>query len=508
MIKRVPKPPLLELTRCLVPSVLAILLMFAWPVPMSNAIHPPLADLDVAAIDAFVQTQIDRHRIQGLALAITQGDEIVHVQGYGTAGEGRPVRAATPFYIGSVTKSFTALAVMQLAEEGKIELDRSVQDYLPWFEVSDPDASAQITVRHLLNQTSGLSRASHADDPFPPNASMEKAVKALASAEPTASVGTRFQYFNQNYTTLGLLVEAVSGQTYGEYLEANVFGPLRMERSFTSREAAEGAGLAQGYNVLFGFPVPRTQPHLIYDLPAGFVISTAEDMSHYLIAQLNDGLYENQRLLSPAGLDEMHTPPSGINGSYGMGWEVRERDGLRLLRHDGALGTFYASVVLLPDEDYGLALFANQISYPLMLFAYEDIVQGAIHRLVGREPDPGISTGTVYLIVSAIAIGTLALQVRSLLRLGRWREQIQDRGSTKAVLGTLWKLIFGVSVLLILPWLLIQNAGLKATKVSLLNYLPGVTLWLGLVAALSFTEAVLRAWHLVQMKRGQRSEYA
>ncbi|MGD2207146.1 MAG: serine hydrolase domain-containing protein [Anaerolineae bacterium] len=476
--------------------------------PMGATAHPPRSGPNVAAIDAFVETQMDRHRIQGLALAITQGDEIVHVQGYGTAGEGRPVRADTPFYIGSVTKSFTALAVMQLVEEGKIELDRSVQDYLPWFEVADPDASAQITVRHLLNQTSGLSRASYADVPFSSGASMEKAVKALASARPTAPVGTEFQYFNQNYTTLGLLIEAVSGQTYGEYLATNVFGPLRMERSFTSRTAAVGAGLAQGYNVLFGLPVPCTQPHLTYDLPAGFIISTAEDMSHYLIAQLNEGLYEGRRLISPAGLAEMHRPPDGVGGAYAMGWGVEEQDGRRLIRHDGTLETFYASVLLLPDQGYGVALLANQVSFPHMALAYKDIVQGVVGRLVGPEPDPGISTATVYLIVSVIAIGALALQVRSLLRLGRWREQIQDRGSTRRVLGTLWKLIFGIFVLLILPWVLIQNAGLTATKVSLLNYLPDVTIWLGLMAALSLVEGVLRAWRLLRAPRGKKVEYA
>ena len=497
-----------RLTRFPAPGLIVILTLVALLASMSTTAHPPLSGSNVAAIDAYVERQMDRNRITGLALAIIQGDEIVHVQGYGTAGEGRPVRADTPFYLGSVSKSFTALAVMQLVEEGKIELDRSIQDYLPWFEVSDPDASAQITARHLLNQTCGLSRASDADVPLSPDASMEAAVKALASARPTAPVGTAFQYFNQNYTTLGLLIEAVSGQTYGEYLAANIFGPLRMKQSFTSREAAEGAGLAQGYNVLFGFPVPRRQPHLIYDLPAGFIISTAEDMSHYLIVQLNEGLYESQHLLSPAGLAEMHTPPSGTNGSYGMGWEVQERDGLHLLRHDGALETFYASAVLLPDEDYGLALLANQISYPHMLFAYEDIVQGVLHRLVGPEPDPGISTATVYLIISAISIGTLALQVRSLLCLGRWREQLHDRGSTRMMLGTLWKLIFGVSVLLILPWLLIRNAGLTATKVSLLNYLPDVTLWLGLLAALSLFEGILRAWHLLRVERGRRARRA
>jgi CubicO group peptidase (beta-lactamase class C family) len=507
MIKHLLKLPLPELIRNWVPRLLVTLILFVWLVPMSNASHPSLADLDVAAIDAFVQTQMDRHRIQGLALAITQGDEVLHLQGYGTAGEGRPVEAHTPFYLGSVTKSFTALAVMQLVDTGQIELNRPIQDYLPWFEVADPGASAKITVRHLLNQTSGLSRASYAGA-LQANASMEDLVHDLSSARPTEPVGAEFQYFNPNYTTLGLLVETVSGQSYGEYMADHVFAPLQMERSFTSRAAAEEAGLAQGYNVLFGFPVPRAQPHLSYDLPAGFIISTAEDMAHYLIAQLNGGRYKDRLLISPEGLAQMHRPPGDVDNNYAMGWEVREQEDVHLLQHDGTLETFYASAVLLPDTDYGVALLANQVSYPHMLFAYEDIVQGIADHLLGREAEPSTSTTTVYLLFSAIAIVTLLFQIRSLLRLHRWRGQIRDRGLARTVLDILWKLILGVFVLLILPWLLIRNAGLAATRVSLLNYLPDVTLWLGLMAALSLTEAMLKAWHLVQMKREKRNEYA
>ena len=475
--------------------------------PMGAAAHAQQSGSNVAAIDAYIEAQTSRHHIQGLAVAITHDDETIHARGYGTAGEGRSVQADTPFYLGSVSKSFTALAVMQLVDAGRIELDRAVQDYLPWFEVADSAASAQITVRQLLNQTSGLSRASYTDAPRLPDASLEESVRSLKSARPTAAVGTEFQYFNPNYTALGLLIEAVSGQSYSEYMADHIFEPLQMKRSFTSREAAEQAGLAQGYNAFFGFPVPRRQPHLAYDLPAGFIISTAEDMAHYLIAQMN-GTYSGRTIISPASLAEMHRPPAGVDSTYAMGWEVGQWKGMHAIRHDGSLETFYASAVLLPDENYGVALLANQVSYPHMLFAYEDIVQGVVDRLVGHTPEPGVSMTTVYLIFSSIAVVTLAFQVRSLLRLDRWREQIEDRVSPPMVLGTLWKLIFGIFVLLIVPWLLIQNAGLAATRASILNYLPDVSFWLGLMAVLSLIEAVLRVGYLVQMKRGGEIEYA
>jgi hypothetical protein len=108
----------------------------------------------------------------------------------------------------------------------------------------------------------------------------------------------------------------------------------------------------------------------------------------------------------------------------------------------------------------------------------------------------------VYVVLSAVALVTLALQVRSLLGVGRWRAKIQERGVARAVLSTLWKMAFGVFILLILPWLLVQTVGPLATKVNLCNYLPDLSLWLGLLAALSLDEGVVRGWDLLRVRRG------
>ena len=108
-------------------------------------------------VDDYITARMETAHIPGLSVAIVQGDQIVYLKGYGQADpSGRPVTPQTPFIIGSISKTFTALAVMQLVESGKVDLDAPVQRYLPWFRVADPEASAQITVRNLLNHTSGL----------------------------------------------------------------------------------------------------------------------------------------------------------------------------------------------------------------------------------------------------------------------------------------------------------------------------------------------------------------
>ena len=188
------------------------------------------ADTDFSAVDAYVESQMKDLHIPGMALGIVQGDQVAYVHGYGEAGPGkRLVTPQTPFMIGSVSKSFTALAVMQLVEAGKIDLDAPVQTYLPWFRVADAGASAQITVRHLLNQNSGLSRESGLEEETASDLSdeaIESGVRRLADDELSRAPGTTFEYSNVNFNILGLIVQTLSGQSYESYIQEHVFDPL------------------------------------------------------------------------------------------------------------------------------------------------------------------------------------------------------------------------------------------------------------------------------------------
>ncbi len=182
-----------------------------------------------SAIDAYVEEQRRRLHIPGISLAIIEGDRIAHYRSFGLARQGGEAPSPqTPFFIGSLTKSFTALAVMQLVEAGKVELDAPVQRYLPWFRVADPQASAQMTVRHLLNQTSGLpalpGEIALADFDDRPDAT-ERQVRALASLKITRPVGSKCEYSNLNYNILGLIVEAASGESYADYVQTHIFNP-------------------------------------------------------------------------------------------------------------------------------------------------------------------------------------------------------------------------------------------------------------------------------------------
>lgn len=252
-----------------------------------------------AAIDAFVAAEMQKHQLPGVALAITQGGRVIYQQGYGRAGPDRALTPQTPMYIGSVSKTFTALAIAQLAEQGRLGLDAPVQRYLPWFRVADADASARLTVRHFLHHASGLSEAGFSTS-LPDDTTLEQAVRALKDARLSASPGTTSQYFNLNYAVLALIIETVAGQSYADYVQAHIFAPLGMAHSYASPEAARANGLAQGYGRFFGVAVPRAQPHRAFELADGYLISTAEDMARFALAMTNGGALGEARVLSAA----------------------------------------------------------------------------------------------------------------------------------------------------------------------------------------------------------------
>lgn len=382
---------------------------------------------DFAKIDMYAQTQLEKSRIPGLALGIVQGDQIVHLKGIGRADDsGRAVTPQTPFCIGSTSKSFTALAVMQLVEAGKIELDAPVQRYIPWFRVADPVASARITVRQLLNQTSGLTEAAGKGAVIGAGPeTLEQAVRDLCTAELNRPVGISFEYSNLNYLTLGLVVQMVSQEPYEIYLQQHIFEPLEMRHTYTSNEQAKRDGLASGYRYWFGFPVAFDASSPPYLLAAGGIISTAEDMSHYLAMYLSEGRYHGKVLLSPDGIAQMHHPAAHVTTSveagadYGMGSYIGKWGGADAVYHFGDTSNSHAGMVLVPHGDWGIIVLFNVGLHGGMFSSLLAIEQSVTGLVAGGQGATDARIGTIYLVLDLAISVVLALQGWSLIRLVR-----------------------------------------------------------------------------------------
>jgi CubicO group peptidase (beta-lactamase class C family) len=410
-------------TRVFVSLVCLIVILSLAPGKV-NASPTLQSGTDFAAIDAYVSEQMDNLGIPGMVLGIVQEGQIAHLKGFGAAdSSGRAVTPQTPFGIASLTKSFTALAVMQLVEEGKIDLDAPVQTYLPWFELADKQASARITVRNLLNQTSGISGKDGNRDLVSP-LSLEELVRTYNSFQPTQPVGQTFQYSNPNYNIAGLIVEKVSGQSYGDYVTQHIFGPLDMRHSYASRAPALADGLVEGYHYMFGHAFKWELAAPPGHLPSGYLISSAEDMAHYAIAQLNDGEYNDAAILSPQGIAELHAPaiPMGGKMSYAMGWAVTTLDGIPVVLHGGKEFSALSMLILVPESKSGVILLSNANGF-VQSNQVDGIAINIVGMLNGKPPVP-VSPPFHYSFLTWTILLTPFLQILGIVFIWRkWRNK-------------------------------------------------------------------------------------
>jgi CubicO group peptidase (beta-lactamase class C family) len=333
-----------------------------------------------ARIDTFVRERMSAGKLPGLSLVVVKDGEVRISRGYGFANleQQTAMTDRTRIAIGSTTKGMTALAVMQLVEQGKLKLDAPVMTYLPWFKVDD-SSSKTITLRHVLAHTSGLPTSTNFDGNRDPNA-LEQHVRSLASIKLHRTPGSGFEYANDGYAVAGLVVQVVSGMPYAEYMTKFVFAPLGMTDATFNLSKAEREGMAQGYIKERSRFVPRPMMVSQGDAPAGTLLTSARDVGRYLNALLNGG----QQVIGARSLEEQWRPQVKMDhgGHYGLGWMNLNFDGLEVITHDGSVIVSGSTFVLVPSQRFGVAVLTN--------FATDhtnEIAKGIATLLLGGEPE-------------------------------------------------------------------------------------------------------------------------
>ncbi len=471
--------------------------------------EPACSKPSTDAMDVYIKDQMRRLNIPGAALAIVEGDGMARIRCYGRARPGG--EAPTPqtlFFIGSLTKSFTALAVMQLVEAGKVALDAPVRRYLPWFRLAGPQSPDAITVRHLLNQTSGLPMAAGmktlANTGNRPNA-VEHLARLISTLEPSHPAGAVCEYCNLNYDLLGRIVDAASGEAYADYIQNHIFRPLGMRHSYTSKEAVRKNGLAMGHRYWFGMPVPAPDlPVPQESIASGQLISCAEDMARYLMVHMNGGRCGDAQILSEAGIEALHQGAAeyimfGISsGRYAMGWFVDETGSTKILSHGGNVPDFSAYMGLLSEQKKGIVLLINSDHYGMPPILAE-IGWGATALLAGKQPGP-TRLGFIPWMMRALAMIPLLqiIGVIAILRsVGAWK---RNPGLCSSQ-GRLWRRHL---LLPLIPNLTLATIPIYLYSSKMLGYLrlfmPDVY-WTALISggfagvwAFLRTALVLKAW--------------
>ncbi|MBE1485915.1 serine hydrolase domain-containing protein [Plantactinospora soyae] len=470
--------------------------------PAGPASGEPAGD-DFTRVEAYLRQHMTDTRTPGLAYAVVRGDQVVGQGAWGVDGDGAPVTAQTPFVLGSVTKSFTALAVMQLVEAGRIGLDIPVRRYVPWLRLADESVAARITVRELLTHTTGLPQvvAMGLTDRYDntPGA-LARSVRDLATVSPTVSPGGEYQYSDANYMILGVLVETVTGETYGGYLRRSVLDPLGMTRSAaTDVEARAIGGIPAGHRYYFGRPQRFDPPFDTSGVSYGFLGASLTDMTHYAIAQLNDGRYADAALLSGQGVAQLHAGVVATEGGgrYGMGWRESTLDGTgdRIVWHAGATANFFCNVVLVPGSDLAVIVLSNIYSlamdWPLASAAFNvaRIVRGGAVEAGSADPVFGWALAGLLAVAGVLLVLLVWMSVRAIRR--RRRPVGAPPSRRRIVVGTLgWVLgcvglaagvLYGVPTF----W---DGAGLA----QVLLFAPDIGHMIIVVAVLAGTLALLR----------------
>lgn len=423
---------------------------------------------DPQEIRVFVERQMRLSRLPAVAVAIVDATGELYAEGFGS-GEERPT-PETPFLLGSVTKTFTALAVAQLVDRGRLAFDDPVVAHLPEFRLASADGGRSVTVRQLLHHTSGLSQWSGHDR----RAQQEGRFDHIAPKRPP---GARFEYSSLNYIVLGRLIEAVSGHPYGDYVRQNLFAPLEMSASFADLEAARRGGLITGHRFFYGLAVAGREPPQPAPLvPAGFLVASARDLGHYLSMLLDQGRFRERQVVSAASLAKMLKPWGGEPTGPGMAWGV----GRRRIGHAGSTPTFSARLVLLPQEGRGLVVLTNVNSGPFA--AGSAAVMDGLARLAIGEPAEPSRPDEILL-----KLGLLVLVLAGVVRLGMSFRQWSRSGfgarlrlSRRVLQPLVVEAVGALAVLIVLPRWIGVPLGV------LLEYFPdlGLAMVLGVVTGL------------------------
>ncbi len=358
------------MSHCLLKPI-SILLCFALAgVPAGAAIADGVQkDGMEPAIDQYIDQVRASGKIPGVAIAIVQGEETIFLKGYGVAGGNRPVTPQTPFTICSVGKTFTAFAIRQLAAQGKVDYDEPVQAYIPWFELADPGSASQITIGDLISHKSGLSRESGTQSwLYDPNLTLEDAVRRLKSVHPAHPAGSSEEYSNLNFVLLGLVIQAVSGMPYEDYIQSNVFEPLGMAHSYLHDAEARKDGSAAGYSVAYGIPIPLDIPQPKGMTPAGFQQTCAEDLAKFAKLYLNNGYLNGKSVFAENPLPEQKPPFEKYDNStprYGIYWmpESGPVGGYQgYYGHEGRSSNFSTMLMVNPYSKRAIIVLTNCVN--------------------------------------------------------------------------------------------------------------------------------------------------
>lgn len=352
----------------------------------------------LAGLEAWLREEMDRWQVPGLGLGIIANGEVIFADGFGyrDAAKALPVDTDTLFAIGSCSKAFTTFDMGLLVDEGRLDWDTPLREYLPDFRLADPVATELATPRDLVSHRVGLPR--HDFVWYGAAASRRELYHALRYLTPSKTFRQAFQYQNLMYMTAGVLVEQISGQRWEDFTRERIFAPLGMtssQFSVSDSETSENAALPYDWENGKSTLIPFRNIDAIG--PAGSINASIREMLYWLQMQMSGGRHNGAALIAEATLREMHTPQVVMpitpdmpwyghsevtHTGYGLGWATQVYRGRTMIRHTGGIDGFISSVSFFPEVGLGAVLLTNTGN----TFAPTAIALRLFDTLLGLEP--------------------------------------------------------------------------------------------------------------------------
>ena len=334
--------------------------------------------LQLDSLDLEIHQLIKNFDIPGLSIGIVRNDSIIFSKGYGNleTHKERKVDENTIFGIGSISKSFTALTLGILVDEGKITWDDKVKDYLPYFELYAPYVTDNFTIRDLLTHRSGLKDVSGGTLWYHSDYSREDVIKRLKYLEPLSGFRDKPAYQNVMYVVASEIVKTVSGMPWDDFVRTRVFDKLKMNNTTSlSAERESNGNLAQPHIWNEKYEKVSIKQEIGDNLaPAGFIYSSSKEMSNYMRLLLHDGIFGNDTIVSPNIVNEIFKPQIiyPLNGapfnneftSYGFGWWLTPKNGHKIIEHSGGIDGMSANLVMIKDLNLGFIILTNEAEEP------------------------------------------------------------------------------------------------------------------------------------------------
>ncbi|MGQ0641760.1 MAG: serine hydrolase [Gemmatimonadaceae bacterium] len=339
-------------------------------------------------LDAYIAKARADWKIPGLAVAIVRNDSVIFAKGYGVqkVEANVPVDDKTLFEIGSSSKSFTATIVAMLVSDGKMRWDDRLTTYLPSFQLQDPVANSQVTVRDALTHRAGLARAELSW--MYAGVDRDELLRRMRFLKPAYDFRTRWLYQNVMFLAAGQAAGKAAGSTWEQLIQQRIFDPLGMSVSkpLAPRNYDGLTNVALPHAIRRDTVYTLTPMYMANIAPAGSIVSSARDMAQWLRFQLGDGVYNGKRLVSSAALRQTHTPQMLIGGAadgdsvsrfntYGMGWMIQDYKRQLVWQHGGGTDGMTTAMGMLPDHRFGVVVLSNvyggQLSDLLMRYIFD-----------------------------------------------------------------------------------------------------------------------------------------